>query len=171
MKCLDSVILLASCFLAIAHATILAGGALEDKGNHLNRKSIFGGAGLQNSHEIETRDSDNRSCLTKEEAEDITSNWLGIFSGHPELLNTTLTSDVVVYDSLVNNGNLAPLATSRDDYYGFVMNFTYPKDGAITNTSYTLGGGGFMFHSCDKIAMRYIGHATCTGKLYVNIIT
>ena len=47
------------------------------------------------------------------------------------------------------------------------MQFTYPQDGVIKNAKYSLDGGGLMFHSCDKIAMRYIGHAECTGKFSV----
>ena len=116
-------------------------------------------------------DGDKKHCLSQAEADDVTQRWLGIFSGHIELLNSTLASDVVVYDSLVNNGNLAPIATNKADYYAFVNKFTYPQDGVIKNAKYTLEGGGLMFHTCDKIAMRYIGHAESAGKLYVVVIS
>ena len=110
-----------------------------------------------------------KQCLSQAEAEDVTQRWLGIFSGHIELINSTLASNVVVYDSLVNNGSLEPVSTNRVDYYAFVNKFTYPRDGVIKNAKYTLEGGGLMFHTCDKIAMRYIGHAESTGKLYVTV--
>lgn len=108
---------------------------------------------------------DKKNCLTDADATRVTNNWLGIFSGNPGLINTTLSKDVTVYDSLINNGNLSAIATNRADYYKFVNQFTYPEDGVIKNAKYTLEGGGLMFHTCDKIAMRYIGHAESTGKL------
>ncbi|PVI03112.1 hypothetical protein DM02DRAFT_612475 [Periconia macrospinosa] len=106
----------------------------------------------------------NKDCLSDADATRVTNNWLGIFSGNPGLINTTLSKDVTVYDALINNGNLSAIATNREDYYKFVIKFTYPEEGVIKNAKYTLEGGGLMFHTCDKIAMRYIGHAESTGK-------
>lgn len=108
---------------------------------------------------------ESKKCLSREQAEKFAREILEGFSGHIEKLNSTLTSNVVVYENPFNNGKTTPLSTSLDAFYRIIdATFQNPVNSPFLDLVFR---PDFVINNCDSVTVRYTGTGHASGNGYV----